>query len=120
MFKDDKGLPGVRGPKQGQTMMKSMEEQIFELQEENQVLKEKYEAKQPHVRIEFDDIRDVPKVWVDGELIGDLRSNRPLVGLKIDWNTDTETENHKEFDITYQDFTGERPMSRGFREGSLM
>ena len=77
-------------------------------------------SKQPHVRIEFDDIRDVPKVWVDGEQIGDLRSNRPLVGLKIDWNTDTETENHKEFDINYQDFTGERPMSRGFREGSLM
>ena len=77
-------------------------------------------AKQPHVRIEFDDIRDVPKVWVDGELIGDLRSNRPLVSLNIDWNTDTEIENHKEFDINYQDFTGERPMSRGFREGSLM
>ncbi len=77
-------------------------------------------AKQPHVRIEFDDIRDVPKVWVDGELIGDIRSNRPLVSLNIDWNTDTETENHKEFDINYQDFTGERPMSRGFREGSLM
>lgn len=77
-------------------------------------------AKQPHIRIEFDDIRDVPKVWVDGELIGDIRSNRPLVSLKIDWNTDTDTENHKEFDINYQDFTGERPMSRGFREGSLM
>lgn len=77
-------------------------------------------AKQPHIRIEFDDIRDVPKVWVDGELIGDLRSNRPLVSLNIDWNTDTEIENHKEFDINYQDFTGERPMSRGFREGTLM
>lgn len=79
-----------------------------------------HDKKQPHVRIEFDDIRDVPKVWVDGELIGDIRSNRPLVSLNIDWNTDTETENHKEFDINYQDFTGERPMSRGFREGSLM
>ncbi|MGO2927234.1 MAG: hypothetical protein ACTICO_06265 [Leuconostoc citreum] len=78
------------------------------------------DKKLPHVRIEFDDIRDVPKVWVDGELIGDLRSNRPLVSLNIDWNTDTEIENHKEFDINYQDFTGERPMSRGFREGSLM
>lgn len=79
-----------------------------------------HNKKQPHVRIEFDDIRDVPKVWVDGELIGDLRSNRPLVSLNIDWNTDTEIENHKEFDINYQDFTGERPMSRGFREGSVM
>lgn len=76
-------------------------------------------TKQPHIRIEFDNIHDVPKVWVDGELIGDIRSNRPLVSLKIDWNTDTETENHKEFDINYQDFTGERPMSRGFHEGTL-
>lgn len=41
MIKDDKGLPGVRGPKQGQTMMESMTEQIFELQEENQLLKRK-------------------------------------------------------------------------------
>ena len=41
MIKDDKGLPGIRGPKPGQTLMKSMEEQIFELQEENQVLKVK-------------------------------------------------------------------------------
>ena len=40
MIKDDKGLPGVRGPKQGQTMMESMTEQIFELQEENETLKE--------------------------------------------------------------------------------
>lgn len=85
-----------------------------------QIKNDEHVAKQPHIRIEFDDIRDVPKVWVDGELIGDIRSNRPLVSLNIDWNTDTETENHKEFDINYQDFTGERPMSRGFREGSLM
>nr|DAO19300.1 MAG TPA: hypothetical protein [Bacteriophage sp.] len=73
----------------------------------------------PHVRIEFDDIRDVPKVWVDGELIGGV-DDKPLVSLKIDWNTDTETENHKGFDINYQDLTGERPMSRGFHEGSVM
>ncbi|KMY77169.1 hypothetical protein [Leuconostoc mesenteroides] len=85
-----------------------------------QIKNDEHVTKQPHIRIEFDDIRDVPKVWVDGELIGDLRSNRPLVSLNIDWNTDTEIENHKEFDINYQDFTGERPMSRGFREGSLM
>ncbi|MBS0941603.1 hypothetical protein JK161_01905 [Leuconostoc mesenteroides] len=67
---------------------------------------------QPHIRIEFDDIRDVPKVWVDGELIEEL------VGLKVDWNTDTQTENHKKFDVNYYDLTGERPMSRGFHEGT--
>ena len=75
-------------------------------------------AKQPHVRIEFDDIRDVPKVWVDGELIGDGADKKPMVSLKVDWNTDTQTLNHKGFDINYYDLTGERPMRRGFREGT--
>lgn len=78
------------------------------------------DKKQPHVRIEFDDIRDVPKVWVDGEFIGDSIDDKSLVSLKVDWNTDTATENHKEFDINYYDLTGERPMRRGFHEGSVM
>ncbi|MFT9469666.1 hypothetical protein [Leuconostoc pseudomesenteroides] len=77
-------------------------------------------SKQPRVRIEFDDIRDVPKVWVDGELIGNGADKKPLVSLKVDWNTDTAVDGHKEFDVNYYDITGERPMSRGFREGSLM
>ena len=93
--------------------------QLKLLGEAVKALKEKYEEKQPHVRIDFDDIRDVPKVWVDGKLIGGV-DDKPLVSLKIDWNTDTETENHKGFDINYQDLTGERPMSRGFHEGSVM
>lgn len=78
------------------------------------------DKKQPHVRIEFDDIRDVPKVWVDGELMDDGANDKALVSLKVDWNTDTATENHKGFDINYYDLTGERPMSRGLREGSVM
>lgn len=84
-----------------------------------QIKDDEHVVKQPHVRIEFDDIRDVPKLWVDGKLIGGV-DDKPLVSLKIDWNTDTETENHKGFDINYQDLTGERPMSRGFHEGSVM
>lgn len=39
--KCEKGLPGVRGPKMGQTLFDSMTEQIFELQAENQHLKNK-------------------------------------------------------------------------------
>lgn len=72
----------------------------------------KHKAKQPHLRIEFDDIRDVPKVWVDGELIEEL------INLKVLWNTNTQTENYKELDVYYYDLTGERPMRRGFREGT--
>ncbi|MDC2815792.1 hypothetical protein PO181_02085 [Leuconostoc suionicum] len=78
------------------------------------------DMKQPHVRIEFDDIRDVPNVWVDGELMDDGANDKSLVSLKVDWNTDTATENHKGFDINYYDLTGERPMRRGFHEGSVM
>ncbi|MDY5163319.1 hypothetical protein RQW99_01980 [Leuconostoc falkenbergense] len=78
-----------------------------------------HDKKQPHVRIEFDDIRDVPKVWVDGELIGEVDS-KPLVSLKINWNTDTATENHKGFDISYFDMTDGYGKSTGFHQGSLM
>jgi len=76
------------------------------------------DTKQPHIRIEFDDIRDVPKVWVDGELIGDGAEDKPLVSIKVGWNTDTAVEGHKEFDINYLDLTSERPMYRGFRQGT--
>lgn len=93
--------------------------QLKLLEEAAESLKEKYEAKQPHVRIEFDDIRDVPKVWVDGELIGDV-DDKPLVRLKVDWNTNTATENHKSFDVSYFDMTDGRGKSAGFREGSVM
>lgn len=71
-----------------------------------------HKVKQPHVRIEFDDIRDVPKVWIDGELIEEL------INLKVDWETNTQIENYKEFDVNYYDLTGERSMRRGFREGT--
>lgn len=36
---------------------------------------------QPHIRIEFDDIRDVPKVWIDGKPIDDK-----LARINLDWN----------------------------------
>lgn len=39
----------------------------------------------PHVRIEFDDINDVPCVWVDGERID--RSDTGLVSVSLDWHT---------------------------------
>lgn len=85
-----------------------------------QIKDSEHAAKQPHVRIEFDDIRDVPKVWVDGELIGRVEDDKPLVSLKVDWNTDTATENHKGFDVNYFDMTDGRGKSTGFHEGSVM
>ena len=42
-------------------------------------------VKRPHVRIEFDDINDVPCVWVDGKRID--RSDTGLVSVSLDWHT---------------------------------
>ena len=39
-------------------------------------------AKQPHVRIEFDNIRDVPKVWVDGERDYDYNNKHTIIILR--------------------------------------
>lgn len=39
----------------------------------------------PHVRIEFDDINDVPCVWIDGKRID--RSDTALVSVSLDWHT---------------------------------
>lgn len=39
----------------------------------------------PHVRIEFDDINDVPHVWIDGKRID--RSDTGLVSVSLDWHT---------------------------------
>ncbi|NCU15938.1 hypothetical protein GWR18_14880, partial [Lactobacillus paracasei] len=42
-------------------------------------------ASTPHVRIEFDDINDVPHVWIDGKQID--RSDTGIVSVSLDWNT---------------------------------
>ena len=76
-------------------------------------------TEQPHVRIEFDDIRDVPKVWVDGELIAGV-NDKSLISLRVDWNTDTETQIHKGFDINYFDMTDKRGQSKGFRQATVI
>ena len=76
-------------------------------------------TKQPHVRIEFDDIRDVPKVWVDGELIAGV-NDKSLISLMVDWNTDEETRNHKGFDINYFDMTDKRGQSKGLRQATVI
>lgn len=39
-------------------------------------------TKQPHIRIEFDNIRDVPKVWVDGERDYDYNNKHTIVILR--------------------------------------
>lgn len=74
---------------------------------------------QPHVRIEFDDIRHVPKVWVDGKLIAGV-NDKSLISLMVDWNTDKENQNHKAFDINYFDMTDKHGQSKGFRQATVI
>ncbi|WP_420536915.1 hypothetical protein [Lacticaseibacillus paracasei] len=55
----------------------------------------------PHVRIEFDDINDVPHVWIDGKYISSF-PDHGLVRLNIEWNADKEHVNPKHYNIEYR------------------
>lgn len=52
--------------------------------------------KQPHVRIEFDNISN-PTVWIDGDKVEALET------LDVNWVTDTDQKNAKRFEISYLD-----------------
>lgn len=58
----------------------------------------------PHVRIEFDDINDVPHVWIDGKRPGD---EYPLKRINLEWNTNDAYIEPKHFLIDYFDMTKE-------------
>lgn len=54
--------------------------------------------KQPHIRIEFDDITEVPDVFIDGvQVIGSDCKKSVLSKLYINWNTNTDREMTKQF-----------------------
>ena len=65
--------------------------------------------KQPHIRIEFDDITEVPDVFIDGvKIVGsdiDFRKSA-LSKLFINWSTDTDREKAKQFEINTLDSKG--------------
>lgn len=54
----------------------------------------------PHVRIEFDDVNDVPHVWIDGKYISSF-PDHGLVRLNIEWNADKEHVKPKHYNIEY-------------------
>jgi hypothetical protein len=57
-------------------------------------------ASTPHVRIEFDDINDVPRVWIDGKYIGSF-PDHGLVRLNLEWNADKGHIKPKHYYIEY-------------------
>ncbi|WP_337089998.1 hypothetical protein [Leuconostoc pseudomesenteroides] len=58
------------------------------------IVKDEHVTKQPHVRIEFDHINDVPDIFIDGKKV-----TEGLVNLNIDWKTNTESISEKSFEI---------------------
>lgn len=61
------------------------------------------EDKEPHIRIEFDSITDVPKVFVDGTDIADLNQGHGLSQLHLDWQTNTDKVRPGYFKVSYID-----------------
>lgn len=57
-------------------------------------------ASTPHVRIEFDDINDVPHVWIDGKYISSF-PDHGLVRLNLEWNADKGHIKPKHYYIEY-------------------
>jgi hypothetical protein len=73
--------------------------------------------KQPHVRIEFDDINDVPHVWIDGKQV-DSAPNTALVSASLIWHTRDQTlenGNQNQYKIEYLD--GDKRV--GIAEGNM-
>lgn len=62
--------------------------------------------KQPHVRIEFDDINDVPHVWIDGVDVSSTHDYR-LVRINLEWNKNYAYIEPKNFIIEYDDISKE-------------
>ncbi|EKQ19527.1 hypothetical protein LCAUCD174_1486 [Lacticaseibacillus paracasei] len=57
-------------------------------------------ASTPHVRIEFDDINDVPHVWIDGKYISSF-PDHGLIRLNLEWNADKGHIKPKHYYIEY-------------------
>lgn len=74
-------------------------------------------ASVPHVRIEFDDVNDVPHVWVDGKQV-DSAPNTALVSASLIWHTRDQTldnGNQNQYKIEYLD--GDKRV--GIAEGNM-
>lgn len=59
----------------------------------------------PHVRIEFDDVNDVPHVWIDGKQV-DSPPDTALVSVDLNWHTRDQVLEHgnqNQYKIEYLD-----------------
>lgn len=51
-------------------------------------------TKQPHVRIDIDNIHDAPHVWIDGERVDDMHGDKKpaLTRVYVNWRTDNGSD----------------------------
>lgn len=73
--------------------------------------------KQPHVRIEFDDINDVPHVWIDGKQLSSPPNNA-LVSVSLIWHTrDQALENGDQDQCKIEYLDGDKRV--GIAQGNM-
>ena len=69
-------------------------------------------ANMPHVRIDIDNIHDMPRVWIDGERVDDLHGDKKptLSRVYVNWRagagTDVQSGKH-EFVIQHYEYDGD-------------
>lgn len=68
-------------------------------------------SKQPHVRIDIDNIHDTPRVWIDGERVDDLHGDKKpaLSRVYVNWRTDNKFDmqgGKHEFVIQHYEYDG--------------
>ena len=85
----DAKLPDIEGielparPGFSESFIAELEKAMTDYQQKQE--QSSQHASTPHVRIEFDDINDVPHVWIDGKRID--RSDTGIVRVSLDWHT---------------------------------
>lgn len=94
------------------TAILELNDRVTEIQLER--LTQSHQDLTPHIRIEFDDINSVPKVWVDGK-----RVDENLTRINVDWNTNTEKIEHKSFDINWFESRDGNPIRGGVAQNNF-
>lgn len=79
----------------------------------------KLNDKMPHIRIDIDNINEVPKVYIDGVDVTDDKNNHTVLQrLNVDWNTSTTEETPKSYDIQLYDIKNH--CKRGYAQSNCI
>ena len=93
-----KGVTLSDNPKFSESFIAELDKALTDYQQKQE--QSSQNASTPHVRIEFDDINDVPHVWIDGKYISSF-PHHGLVLLNLEWNADKERIKPNHYCIRY-------------------